>query len=59
MDFADEARTWASIYVSEKLPKNGDYILAYRGPSDEQHTQILGPLVSRLLSSKRPRSKPQ
>ena len=33
MDFADEARTWAGIGVSEKLPKNGDYILAYRDPS--------------------------
>ena len=32
MDFADEARTWAGIYISEKLPKNGDYILAYRDP---------------------------
>jgi hypothetical protein len=30
MDFADEARTWAGIAVSEKLPKNGDFILAYR-----------------------------
>jgi phage host-nuclease inhibitor protein Gam len=33
MSFADEARTWAGISVSEKLPKNGDFILAYRDPS--------------------------
>ncbi len=33
MDFAEEARTWAGIWVSEKLPKNGDFILAYRDPS--------------------------
>jgi vacuolar-type H+-ATPase subunit I/STV1 len=30
MDFAEEARTWAGIAVSEKLPKGGDFILAYR-----------------------------
>ena len=33
MDFAEEARTWAGIHVSEKLPRNGDFILAYRDPS--------------------------
>ncbi len=33
MDFAEEARTWAGICVSEKLPKNGDFILAYLDPS--------------------------
>ena len=33
LDFADEARSWAGICVSEKLPKNGDYILTYRDPS--------------------------
>ena len=30
MDFADEARTWAGICVSDKLPKNGDFLLAFR-----------------------------
>ena len=29
ISFEEEARTWAGIAVSEKLPKNGDYILAY------------------------------
>jgi hypothetical protein len=33
LDFADEARSWAGISVSEKLPRNGDFILAYRDPS--------------------------
>jgi hypothetical protein len=30
LDFADEARTWAGITVSEKLSRNGDFVLAYR-----------------------------
>ena len=33
LDFAAEARTWPGISISEKLPKNGDYILAYRDPA--------------------------
>ncbi len=33
MDFADEARSWAGVSVSEKLPRNGDFILAFRDPS--------------------------
>ena len=33
INFADEARSWAGISVSEKLPKNGDFILAFRDPS--------------------------
>ncbi len=33
IDFAEEARTWPGIHVSEKLSRNGDYILAYRDPS--------------------------
>jgi len=33
LDFADEARTWAGISVSEKLSKNGDFVLSYRDPS--------------------------
>jgi hypothetical protein len=30
MDFADEVRTWAGIHISDKLPKNGDYLLSFR-----------------------------
>ncbi len=30
IDFAAEARTWPGIVVSEKLPKNGDFLLSYR-----------------------------
>ena len=33
VSFADEARTWVGISVSEKLPKNGDFLLAFRDPS--------------------------
>jgi hypothetical protein len=42
LDFAEEARGWAGICTSEKLPKNGDFILAYRDPSG-------APLEPRLL----------
>jgi hypothetical protein len=35
MDFADEARTWAGIAISEKLPRNGDFILSYRAPNGD------------------------
>jgi len=33
MDFADEARSWAGMSVSEKLGRNGDFILSYRDAS--------------------------
>src|ERR1700723_384134 len=33
MDFADEVRTGAGIHISDKLPRNGDYLLAFRDPS--------------------------
>jgi predicted nuclease with TOPRIM domain len=33
ISFEQEVRTWAGISVSEKLPRNGDFILAYRDPS--------------------------
>jgi hypothetical protein len=29
MDFADEARTWPGIWMGEKLPRNGDYLMAF------------------------------
>jgi hypothetical protein len=35
MDFAEEARTWAGICISEKLSRNGDFILAYCAPNGE------------------------
>ena len=35
MDFAEEARTWAGIAVSEKLPRNGDFILSCRAPNGD------------------------
>jgi predicted nuclease with TOPRIM domain len=33
ISFEQEARTWAGVAVSEKLPKNGDFFLAYRDAS--------------------------
>jgi hypothetical protein len=42
LDFADEVKTWAGMGISEKLSKNGDYLLAYRDPSGT-------PLEPRLL----------
>jgi hypothetical protein len=35
VDFAEEARTWAGVWISDKLPRNGDFILAYRAPNGE------------------------
>ena len=29
MDFAEEARSWPGIWVGEKLPRNGDYLMAF------------------------------
>ena len=40
--FEDEARAWPGIVVSEKLARNGDFILAYRDPSG-------APLEPRML----------
>lgn len=42
LSFEDEVRTWAGMCVSEKLRKNGDYLLAFRDPSG-------APLEPRLL----------
>src|SRR5579872_1197047 len=33
ISFEDEVQTWPGMCVSEKLAKNGDYLLAYRDPS--------------------------
>lgn len=33
VDFAEEARSWPGIWISEKLKRNGDYILAFRDAS--------------------------
>ena len=42
IEFADEARSWAGIWISDKLPRNGDFILAYRaGNGDPADPRIL------------------
>jgi hypothetical protein len=33
ISFEEEARTWAGVHVTEKLARNGDYVLSYRDPS--------------------------
>ena len=33
LSFEDEVKTWSGMCVSEKLARNGDFILAYRDPS--------------------------
>lgn len=33
LTFEDEVRAWAGIGISEKLARNGDYLLAFRDPS--------------------------
>jgi predicted nuclease with TOPRIM domain len=35
LSFEEEARTWAGIHISSKLPKNGDYALAYRASNGD------------------------
>jgi hypothetical protein len=42
MTFEVEVRTWAGVWISDKLPRNGDYILAYRAPNGD-------PLEPRIL----------
>ena len=32
LSFEDEVQTWPGMCVSEKLARNGDYLLAFRGP---------------------------
>jgi hypothetical protein len=34
-DFAQEARTWAGVWISDKLPRNGDYLIAFRSPNGD------------------------
>lgn len=41
MDFADEAASWAGVWVSDKLPRNGDFIISYRAPNGDS----LEPLI--------------
>jgi hypothetical protein len=33
--FEDEARSWAGVWISDKLPRNGDFILCYRAPNGD------------------------
>jgi hypothetical protein len=33
--FEQEVRTWAGVWISDKLPRNGDFILSYRSSNGE------------------------
>ena len=35
MSFEEEVRTWAGVWISDKLPRNGDFILAYRASNGD------------------------
>jgi len=35
ISFEEEARTWAGVWISDKLSRNGDYILAYRSANGD------------------------
>jgi hypothetical protein len=69
MDFVQEARTWAGIWVSEKLPKNGDFLLSYRdasGAPQDPHMLIdvkdkavlTEPDISKLVRDAKERNTP-
>lgn len=69
MDFANEARTWAGVCISEKLSHNGDFILCYRDLSgtpleprmlvDNKDKAIVGENdVDKLVRDARERSIP-
>lgn len=49
VSFAEEALTWPGVWLSEKLNRNGDYLLAYRGPRGE-------PLEPRMLVDNKDKS---
>jgi hypothetical protein len=34
-DFAEEVRSWAGVWISDKLPRNGDFILSFRAPNGD------------------------
>ena len=42
VDFAQEARSWPGVWVGDKLPRNGDYILAFAdGAGDPLEPRVL------------------
>jgi hypothetical protein len=49
VDFAEDASTWAGVWISDKLPRNGDFILAYRAPNGD-------PLEPRILIDNKDKS---
>jgi hypothetical protein len=41
LDFADEARSWPGIWVGEKLPRNGDYLMAFSDATGNAQEPIM------------------
>lgn len=35
MTFEEEARTWMGVWISDKLPRHGDFILSFRAPNGD------------------------
>ena len=33
IDFAEEVRSWPGVWIGEKLPRNGDYLMAFADPA--------------------------
>jgi len=69
IDFAEEARCWPGISITEKLPKNGDFILAFRDPSgkpveprmlldNKDKTSVVESDVDKLVRDAKERSLP-
>ena len=62
-------KSWAGIYISDKLPKNGDYLLAFRDPSgapleprllidNKDKTAITEPDIKKLIRDAKERHAP-
>jgi hypothetical protein len=49
MTFEEDVRTWAGVWISDKLPRNGDFILAYRASNGD-------PLEPRILIDNKDKS---
>lgn len=49
VDFAEEVKTWAGVWISDKLPRNGDFVLAYRALNGD-------PLEPRILIDNKDKS---
>jgi hypothetical protein len=50
MTFEEEVRAWAGVWISDKLPRNGDFILAFRASNgDPTEPKILIDCKNKLV----------